>query len=130
MITLSALPPGGPSTRLAQPRCEIVREEVVELRCQPERVRLPPPPPRKVDEMDRTLQWLGLIPNDRYVLRRVVGLRAVTHFESRKPLSWRKISARLGANAYAVKGWHEKGILIVTRRLNALSIKPQDDLEI
>ncbi len=127
MATLRALPQGGYSPRLASLRLDIPADD---LPCEPfnGRVRFPRPSAADITKMDASLKWLSLIPEDRRALRKIVGLRAVTHFESRKPLSWRKVAQAVGADPNAVKTWHAAAIEIIARRLNAERIAPRSSI--
>ena len=86
------------------------------------RLRLPVPPAERIAAMDEAWTWLGLIPNDRYVLRRIVGARALVSPTTEKHLfSWRRLGGLLGADHRAVQRWHAEGIgWIVTGLTSAM----------
>ena len=117
--TLAALPNSGPSTGLTQLRLEVVQEAATGYGFHAATARPPVPPARKISEMDAVLRWLQLIPQEKFVLRRVVALRAVTHYATLKPMPWKHIGERVGANSVAVKTWHGQGIARIMRSLNA-----------
>lgn len=72
------------------------------------RVRFPPPSAQQITEMDRTYAWLALIPNDRYILRKIVSMRSVMNpMTMRHVNNWRSIADAVGANHLAVKAWHK-----------------------
>lgn len=76
------------------------------------------PSPQQVDAMDEALGWIALIPSDRYVLRRIVGARAlVAPGTGRALYSWVRIAVIVGANDKSVKAWHGQGIDIIVREL-------------
>src|SRR4051795_7597431 len=68
--------------------------------------------------MDEALGWLALIPADRFVLRRIVGARAlVAPLTGRHLYSWRRLGRVLGADHRAVQRWHADGIRCIARAL-------------
>ena len=68
--------------------------------------------------MDEALSWIQLIPQENYVLRRIVGARAmVSPLTGRHLFSWRRLGGLLGADARAVRRWHAKGIAIILSQL-------------
>jgi hypothetical protein len=70
--------------------------------------------------MDEALGWIPLIPRETYVLRRVVGCRAlVSPATERHLFPWRRIGVLLGADHKAVQRWHAQGIDIIVAALNA-----------
>jgi hypothetical protein len=72
------------------------------------------PPAARIDRMDDAWGWLSLIPQDRYVLRRIVGARALVHpLTDRHLYSWRKLGTVLGADHKAVQRWHAWGISLI-----------------
>jgi hypothetical protein len=76
-----------------------------------------------IDRMDETLAWLLLIPDDRYVLRRIVGVRLLVSPLTQKHLyPWRRLAAIMGADHVAVQRWHCQGIDLIVAGL-ALSTK-------
>ena len=84
-----------------------------------ERARPPGPDATKIDRMDEALGWITLIPRERYVLRRIVGARAlVSPMTERHLFSWRRLGAVLGADHKAVKRWHTEAIGLVVAALN------------
>ena len=110
--TLLCLPNTGPSTRLRSSALEIVRA-ACELELAPPGKRLRPPVPSaaKIAAMDEAWGWLSMIPNDRYVLRRIVGARSlISPLNERYLFTWRRLGALLGADHRAVQRWHADGI--------------------
>lgn len=118
-MTLLALPHTGPSTQLRQSRIEIVRTALDAYGWTPERARPAVPDSTKIDRMDEALAWITLIPRERYVLRRIVGARAlVSPMTERHLFSWRRLGAVLGADHKAVKRWHTEAIGLIVAALN------------
>ena len=69
--------------------------------------------------MDEALAWITRIPADRYVLRRIVGARAlVSPVTERHLFSWRRLASTLGADHKAVQRWHAQGIGLIVASLN------------
>ena len=110
--TLLCLPDTGHSTRLRSSALEIVRAAgELEPAAPGKRLRLPVPSAARIAAMDEAWAWLGLVPNDRYVLRRIVGARAlVSPATDRHLFSWRRLGGLLGADHRAVQRWHGEGI--------------------
>ena len=69
--------------------------------------------------MDEAMGWIPLIPVDRYVLRRIVGARALVHpITERNLYPWRRLAAAIGADHKAVQRWHAQGIALIVSALN------------
>jgi hypothetical protein len=78
----------------------------------------PTPAAAAIDAMDEALGWIGLIPQDRYVLRRIVGARALVNPLTGKHLfPWRRLGTALGADHKAVQRWHVQGINLIVAAL-------------
>jgi hypothetical protein len=74
--------------------------------------------------MDEVLRWVAHIPQARAVLRRIVLLRAQTNFASGRPTPWAAVGREVGADAKAVKTWHETAIALIIRGLHQRGIVP------
>jgi hypothetical protein len=118
--TLLALPGTGWSPRLRTSQLEIVRTALEAYGWEPPRARPPMPTAQHITRMDEALAWIPLIPRDRYVLRRIVGARAlVSPLTERHLFSWRRLGVLLGADHKAVQRWHGEGVRIIVGALNA-----------
>ena len=118
--TLLALPSTGWTTRLRGSSLEIVRTALETYGWTPARIRPPVPSSDKISRMDEALGWLSLIPNDRYVLRRVVGARSLVHpITDRHLFPWRRLGKVLGADHKAIQRWHAQGIAMIVAGLKA-----------
>lgn len=117
---LLSLPESGPSPRLRISALEVVRAACVEAVGMPgKRLRPSPPSPARIAAMDEAWAWLGRIPNDRYVLRRIVGARSLINpATERHMFSWRRLGGLLGADHRAVQRWHRDGIDTIVQSLN------------
>ncbi len=117
---LLSLPNSGPSPRLRISALEVVRAACVETAEEPgKRLRPSPPSPSRIAAMDEAWGWLGCIPDDRYVLRRIVGARALVNpTTERHMFTWRRLGTLLGADHRAIQRWHRDGIDIIVRSLN------------
>lgn len=83
-----------------------------------ETIRPPAPTPVEIARMDEALGWIALIHPERYVLRRIVGARALTNPRTQQPIySWAKIARMLGCDRRAVQRWHEQGIELIVKAL-------------
>lgn len=118
--TLLALPQSGFSTRLRTSSLDIVRSALDACGSGEARIRPPAPSARKIDEMEQALAWIPLIPLERYVLRRIVGARALVNpLTGRHLFSWRRLAGSLGADHKAVQRWHVQGVATIVAALMA-----------
>jgi hypothetical protein len=116
--TLLALPGSGWSTRLRSSAIDIVRTSLESYGWSETRIRPAIPSSEKITRMDEAMGWLSLIPQERYVLRRVVGARSLVHpITDRHLFPWRRLGAALGADHKAVQRWHAQGIDIIAMAL-------------
>ena len=116
--TLLALPQSGYTTALRVTRLDIInRETEPTLDARPQ-LRPATPTSGAVTRMDEAFAWLQLIPDDRHVLRRIVGARSLVHpLTGRHLHSWRRIGALLGADHRAIQRWHAEAINLIVRHL-------------
>lgn len=118
--TLLALPGTGWSTRLRSSPLEIVRSALESYGWSTQPVRPAVPSAARITRMDEALAWISLIPQDRYVLRRIVGARALVHPISERHLfPWRRLAAAVGADHKAVQRWHAQAVALIVAALNA-----------
>jgi len=118
--TLLALPSTGYSTRLRTSSLEIVRTALEAYGWSDARIRPAVPSAERIDRMDEAMSWISLIPNDRYVLRRVVGARSLVHpLTDRHLYPWRRLGKALGADHKAVQRWHAQGISSIVAALQS-----------
>ncbi len=116
--TLLALPGTGYSTRLRTSSLDIVRTAMEAYGGAGGRVRPSIPSAAHITRMDEALGWIPMIPQDRYVLRRIVGARCLVSPMTDRPLySWRKLGDLLGADHKAVQRWHAQGIALLVSLL-------------
>lgn len=118
--TVLALPGTGWSTRMRSSSIEIVRTAMESYGWSAARIRPPAPGSDKISRMDEAMAWLTLIPQEKYVLRRVVGARSLVHpITDRHLFAWRRLGAALGADHKAVQRWHAQGIDMIVKGLKA-----------
>ncbi len=115
--TLLALPGTGYSTRLKASHLAVVHDA-----CQAYgyegRIKPPVPSAARITRMDEALGWIALIPQDRIVLRRIVGARSlVSPVTERHLFSWRRLGTVMGADHKAVQRWHAQGIDVLVAAL-------------
>ena len=116
--TLLALPGTGYSTKLRTSSLDIVRTAMEAYGDANGRVRPSIPSAAHITRMDEALGWIPMIPQDRYVLRRIVGARCLVSPMTDRPLySWRKLGDLLGADHKAVQRWHAQGIALLVSLL-------------
>ena len=117
--TLLAMPHTGPSPRLRTSVLNVVHSAIEGYGWEGGRLRPAYPDSAHVTRMDEALGWISRIPVDRYVLRRIVGARALINPTTDRHLfPWRKLGAALGADHKAVQRWHAQGIDIIVASLN------------
>ena len=118
--TLLALSGTGWSTRMRSSSREVVRTALEAYGWEPARIRPAVPSADKIDRMDQAMAWILLIPQDRFVLRRIVGARSLVHpITDRHLYPWRRIGCALGADHKAVQRWHAQGIAMMVRALRS-----------
>lgn len=121
--TLLALPLSGPRTNLRTSAWPVVHAAIEAYGWSGARLRPAVPPPAAISRMDEVLSWIQLIPQENYVLRRIIGARAlVSPLTGRHLFSWRRLGRLLGADARAVRRWHEKGLAMIALHLNTKKI--------
>lgn len=112
--TLLSLPPSGFSPQLRTSTLPILREAAEAYGWSASTVRPSMPSASRISRMDTTMGYLALIPQDRYVLRRIVGCRALVHpISGRHLFSWRRLGELLRADHKAVQRWHAEGLRII-----------------
>jgi hypothetical protein len=116
--TLLAMPNTGYSPHLRMMKYEVVHSALDAYGWEPARVRAPHPSGAAIDRMDETLGWLAIIPEDRFVLRRILGARALTHpLTGRHLYPWRRLGSVLGADHKSVQRWHRDGLNLILAAL-------------
>ncbi|MDR3520419.1 MAG: DUF6362 family protein [Acidocella sp.] len=118
--TLLAMPGQGYSTGLRQMRFDIVHTALEAYGWEAPPLRAPSPGAVAISEMDEVFGWLRFIPDGHYVMRRVVGARALVHpLTGRYLFTWRRLAATLGADHKSVQRWHGQGVAMVVSALRA-----------
>ncbi len=118
---IMALPNTGPTTRMRTVRHDIVHDAIEAYGGAPINQRLRPPVPNsaQITRMDEAMGWIAAIPRDKYVIRRIVGARAlISPLTERHIYPWRRLAALLGADHKAIQRWHAQGIEIIVASLN------------
>ncbi len=116
--TLMALPARGYSTQLRQMKFDIVHTALEAYGWEGAAVRPPVPSAAAISDMDEVFGWLTLIPEARYVLRRILGARALVHpITERHLYPWRRLGAMLGADHKSVQRWHGQGVEMLVAAL-------------
>ena len=122
--TLLALPARGYSTQLRQMKFDIVHTALEAYGWEAAAVRPPVPSAAAISAMDEAFGWLAIIPETRYVLRRILGARALVHPITQRYLyPWRRLGAMLGADHKSVQRWHGQGVEILAAALAGSKIK-------
>jgi len=117
--TLLCLPPSGYSTRLRTSSWRVLDDAAEAYGNAPARLRPPVPSAAKITRMDEALGWLRLIPDDRYVIRRIVASRMlVSPHTGRHLFPLRRLGTLLGADHKAIQRWHCQGIDLLLGALN------------
>jgi hypothetical protein len=116
--TLLALPQTGYSTGLRSSALPVVREAGEAYGWDAPPLRAPVPTAARISRMDSTFAKILLIPEDRLLLRRVVGCRALVHpLTGRHLYSWRRLAQMLDTDHKSVQRWHRDGIDLILRAL-------------
>lgn len=121
--TLLAMPQRGMGPRLRQVRWpeSFAGERAAGEGADGRRLRPPVPTAADISRMDETYSWIGLIPADRVVLRRIVHARSlVSPLTGRHIYSWRKVAVLLGADHRAVQRWYLSGLALMLDELEKL----------
>lgn len=118
--TLLCLPAQGHTTALRQTRHACLAEAVESFAAEePGRPRIPVPSAARITRMDQALAWIPLIPDEKLVLRRIVGCRSlVSPLTDRHLFTWRRLARLLGADHKAIQRWHANGIDAIVATLN------------
>jgi hypothetical protein len=112
--TLLSLPATGFSPHLRTSALPILREAAEAYGWSLAQLRPPMPSASRISRMDKVMGYLALIPQDRYVLRRIVGCRALVHpLSGRHLFSWRRLAELLDADHKAIQRWHAEGIRLI-----------------
>jgi hypothetical protein len=120
--TLLAMPDHGPSTRLRQMRFDIVHTALEAYGWEAPPLRAPAPDSAAISAMDEAFGWLRHIPDGKFVIRRIVGARALVHPLTRRHLfTWRRLAAVIGADHKSVQRWHGQGLQMIVSALNRRS---------
>lgn len=116
---LLALPSTGYTTRMRTGSLEVVHTALEAYGWDDAKLRPLRPDAARISRMDEALGWIVRIPHDRYVLRRIVGARALVSPTTERHLyPWRRLGALLGADHKAVQRWHAQGIALIVASLN------------
>jgi hypothetical protein len=119
--TLLAMPSTGYSTRMRQMRFDIVHTALEAYGWEAPPLRAPAPSAAAISEMDEAFGWLALIPEQKFLLRRILGARALVHpLTGRHLFPWRRLAAAVGADHKSVQRWHAQGLEMVVQALNPL----------
>ena len=81
------------------------------------------PSNREISRMDQVLSWVRLIPEDQFIVRRVVQCRSLTSpITGRHLFTWSRVGTHLRCDYRAAQRWHAEGIAIITLRLNKVGL--------
>lgn len=117
--TLLALPSRGYSTQLRTMKFDVVHTALEAYGWKSAVVRPAMPSAAEISRMDEVFGWLTIIPEAKYVLRRILGARALVHpITGRHLFPWRRIATMLGADHKSIQRWHIQGIELVLQGLN------------
>ena len=113
-----ALPASGYTTRLRVSHLDIVQTMTEAYGYTDSRLRPPHPSAAAIDAMDEAYAWLALIPDQKYVLRRIVAARSLVHpLTDRHLYPWRRLGTALGADHKAVQRWWREGMGMILSAL-------------
>ena len=119
-----AMPHTGYSPRLRISNLEVVHSAMEAYGWAEKRFRPPVPTPEAIDAMDEAYAWLALIPQEKYVLRRLVAARSLVHpLTDRHLYPWRRLGDAIGADHKAVQRWWAQGIDFILAGLTRAPIR-------
>jgi Domain of unknown function (DUF6362) len=117
--TLMAMPQKGYATHLRQTKFDIVHTALEAYGWQSGVARAPVPSAADIGLMDEAFAWLALIPETRYVLRRILGARALVHpLTERHIYPWRRLATLLGTDHKSVQRWHCEAVGLLVQALS------------
>ncbi len=117
--TLLAMPDRGPSTRMRQMRFDIVHTALEAYGWEAPPLRAPTPGSAAISSMDEAFRWLHHIPDGNFVIRRIVGARALVHPLTRRHLfTWRRLASVIGADHKSAQRWHGQGLTMIVNAFN------------
>lgn len=112
--TMLAMPSRGYKTGLRMSRFDVVNIAIEAYGWEKTHVRPASPSAEAVTRMDQAFAWLLIIPEKKYVMRRIVGARALVHpLTGRYLYSWRKLGEILGTDHKAIQRWHAQGVELI-----------------
>jgi len=118
--TLLAMPAKGYSTQLRQMKFDIVHTALEAYGWQSAAARPPMPSAADISAMDEAFGWLALIPEQKFMIRRILGARALVHpLTGRHIYPWRRLGVMLGADHKSVQRWHGQGLAMLEAVLAA-----------
>lgn len=118
--TLLALPDRGYTTGVRSGMPDVVHDwwDIYGWPTAVASIRPPMPSADRIDRMECAFQWVRYIPDDRYVLRRIVGARCLVHPVTERHLfPWRRLGVVLNADYRAVQRWHAEAIDLIVAAL-------------
>lgn len=116
--TMLAMPSRGYKTGLRMSRFDVVNVAIESYGWEKTRIRPATPSAGAVTKMDQAFAWLLIIPEKKYVMRRIVGARALVHpLTGRYLYSWRRLGETLGTDHKAVQRWHAQGVELIVEGL-------------
>jgi len=117
--TLLAMPARGYSTQMRQMRFDVVHTALEAYGWESAAMRAPAPGAAAISAMDEAFGWLALIPEQKFLLRRIVGTRALVHpLTQRNLFPWRRLAALLGTDHKSVQRWHGNGLEVILAALH------------
>jgi hypothetical protein len=115
---LLAMPAQGYTTHMRQMRFDIVHTALEAYGWEAPALRPARPSAATITAMDEAFGWLRFIPEDSFVIRRILGARALVHpLTARHIFTWRRLAATLGADHKSVQRWHGSGITMIVEAL-------------
>jgi hypothetical protein len=117
--TLLAMPAKGYTTQMRQMRFDVVHTALEAYGWEAPALRAPMPSAAEISRMDQVFSWLALVPEESFLLRRILGARALVHpLTGRHLFAWRRLAKLLGADHKSVQRWHANGIKMLWEQLN------------
>ena len=116
--TLLSLPNSSIEEKLRKNSLALIKGVIETYQWHASYIRPPVPSDEEIIKMEEAFDWISLIPQDRHMLRRVVGARSLVHpVTDRHLFPWRRLAKMLMAEHKSIIRWHAAGISIIVSSL-------------
>jgi hypothetical protein len=97
---------------------DVLQEAVTAYGYTDEIMRPAIPDAAAITAMDSVFSWLQFIPQQRFLIRRLVAVRCLVHpMSGRHVVTWKRLAGIVRADYRAVQTWHSQGVALIVERL-------------